>query len=56
CPCHYSIFDPEKGGQQVCGQGVANLPQIELAYDSATDSVRAVGVIGLIYGRTANIA
>jgi arsenite oxidase small subunit len=56
CPCHYSIFDPEKGGQQVCGQGTSNLPQIELVYDSATDAVRAVGVIGLIYGRTANIA
>jgi len=56
CPCHYSIFDPGKGGQQVCGQGVFNLPQIELAYDRASDTVRAIGVIGLIYGRTANIA
>ncbi len=56
CPCHYSIFDPEKAGQQVCGQGTANLPQIELEFDSGTDAVRAIGVIGLIYGRTDNIA
>lgn len=55
CPCHYSIFDPEKGGQQVCGQATTNLPQIELEYDSGTDSVRAIGVIGLIYGRSANL-
>ena len=56
CPCHFSIFDPEMGGQQVCGQGVANLPQIELEYDATSGSVQATGVIGLIYGRTANIA
>lgn len=54
CPCHYSIFDPEMQGQQVCGQGVANLPQIELEYDPTNGAVRATGVIGLIYGRTAN--
>lgn len=54
CPCHYSIFDPEKGGEQVCGQGTTKLPQIELEYDSASDTVRATGVLGLLYGRTAN--
>jgi arsenite oxidase small subunit len=55
CPCHYSVFDPDNKGQMVCGQATENLPQIELTYDAASDSVRAVGVNGLIYGRQANI-
>lgn len=55
CPCHFSIFDPEKSGQMVCGQATANLPQIALCYDATTDIVSATGVSGLIYGRVANI-
>jgi len=55
CPCHFSQFDPEKGGQMVCGQATVDLPQIELNFDTATGSVSAVGVNGLIYGRQANI-
>lgn len=55
CPCHFSIFDPEKGGQQVCGQATVNLPQIILDYDAAADRISAVGVEGLIYGRVANL-
>ncbi len=55
CPCHYSVFDPDNHGQMVCGQATENLPQIQLAYDGATDTVRAVGVNGLIYGRQSNI-
>jgi arsenite oxidase small subunit len=55
CPCHYSVFDPDNRGQMVCGQATENLPQIQLSYDAATDSVRAVGVNGLIYGRQSNI-
>lgn len=55
CPCHFSVFDPEHLGQMVCGQATENLPKIELKYDSGTDSFKAVGVNGLIYGRASNI-
>lgn len=55
CGCHFSIFDPEHGGQMVVGQATENLPRILLEYDAKTDSVHAVGVDGLIYGRQSNI-
>jgi arsenite oxidase small subunit len=55
CGCHFSIFDPENGGQMVCGQATEDLPKIKLEYDSKSDSVTAVGVDGLIYGRQSNI-
>jgi arsenite oxidase small subunit len=55
CPCHYSMFDPEKSGQMVCGQATEELPRIVLQYDAKTDAVTAVGVEGLIYGRQANV-
>ncbi len=55
CGCHFSVFDPEMGGQMVCGQATENLPKIRLEYDAKTDSVNAVGIDGLIYGRQANI-
>jgi len=55
CPCHYSIFDAEKGGQMVCGQAPTKLPQIVLEYDAKTDMIAAVAVNGLIYGRQANV-
>lgn len=55
CGCHFSIFDPENGGQMVSGQATENLPKITLEYDAKTDSVTAVGVDGLIYGRQSNI-
>jgi arsenite oxidase small subunit len=55
CPCHFSIFDSENSGQMVCGQATEDLPRIALEYDAKTDSISAVGVDGLIYGRQANI-
>lgn len=55
CGCHFSIFDPENHGQMVCGQATEDLPRIKLEYDAATDTVHAVGVDGLIYGRQSNI-
>ena len=55
CGCHFSIFDPENSGQMVCGQATENLPMVRLDYDVKTDSVTAVGIEGLIYGRPANI-
>lgn len=55
CGCHFSIFDPENGGQMVCGQATEDLPRIKLEYDAKTDSVHAIGIDGLIYGRQSNI-
>ena len=55
CHCHFSIFDPERDGQVVCGQATVPLPRVQLRYDDRDDSVRAVGVRGLIYGRTSNL-
>jgi arsenite oxidase small subunit len=55
CPCHYSTFDAEKGGQMVCGQATEDLPRIVLDYNASTGAVTAVAVSGLIYGRQSNI-
>ena len=55
CPCHFSIFDVEQAGQQVCGQATENLPRIVLEYWEDEGAVDAVAVEGLIYGRQANI-
>jgi len=55
CPCHFSVFDSEKTGQMVTGQATENLPRVRLEYDAKSDSVTAVGVNGLIFGRQANI-
>lgn len=55
CGCHFSMFDAEHGGQMVCGQATEDLPRVMLDYDAKTDSVAAVGIDGLIYGRQANL-
>lgn len=55
CPCHFSIFDPARTGQVVCGQATVNLTQIVLEYNSENDTVMAVAVNGLIYGRQSNL-
>lgn len=55
CPCHFSVFDSEKSGQMVTGQATENLPCILLRYNAEDDTLTAVGVDGLIYGRQANI-
>ncbi|MEY3668297.1 MAG: hypothetical protein RL572_1837 [Pseudomonadota bacterium] len=54
CGCHFSVFDPEMGGQQVIGQATQDLPRIQLDID-ASGEIRAVGVQGLIYGRQRNM-
>ena len=54
CPGHYSVFDPEKGGQQVWGQATQNLPQYALSVDDAGD-IHAEGVDELLYGRLSNV-
>jgi arsenite oxidase small subunit len=55
CPCHYSIFDAEKGGQMICGQATESLPRIVLRYNPKEGTVSAVSVSGLLYGRQSNV-
>jgi len=55
CPCHFSMFDAELGGQRVSGQATADLPEIVLEYDASSDGVIAVAVRGLLYGRCSNL-
>jgi arsenite oxidase small subunit len=55
CRCHYSQFDIEKQGQMICGQATENLPRITLHYDAKNDTLTAVGIDGLIYGRQSNL-
>lgn len=55
CPCHFSTFDPENAGQMICGQATENLPVIVLDHDADDDTVRAMAIEGLIYGRQSNV-
>lgn len=55
CPCHFSTFDAEVSGQMVCGQATENLPEIVLKYDAKDDTITAVAVNGLLFGRQANV-
>ena len=55
CGCHFSTFDAEMGGQMVCGQATENLPRIVLQHNKSNDSITAVAVEGLIYGRQSNL-
>jgi len=55
CSCHFTMFDAEMGGQMTCGQATEKLPQIILEYNSNDDSIKAIAVKGLIYGRQANV-
>ncbi len=54
CPGHYSVFDPERGGQQVWGQATQNLPQYVLRVDGQGD-IYAEGLDELLYGRLSNV-
>ncbi|KNY31818.1 arsenate reductase (azurin) small subunit (plasmid) [Agrobacterium tumefaciens] len=54
CPGHFSVFDAEKGGQQVWGQSTQNLPQYVLRVADNGD-IFAEGVDELIYGRLSNV-
>lgn len=55
CGCHFSMFDAENAGQMVSGQATEDLPRVMLEYDARTDTVAAVGIDGLLYGRQSNI-
>ena len=55
CPCHFSVFDPEKAGQMVCGHATADLPRIHLREDARTGQLVATGITGHLYGRVSNL-
>lgn len=53
CPLHLTTFDLTKHGMVVSGHGTESLPQILLEMQG--DEIYAVGVLGLIWGYSANI-
>ncbi|MBA5761366.1 arsenate reductase (azurin) small subunit [Vibrio sp. 404] len=53
CPFHLSTFDMRRHGIIVSGQAYESLPQILLELEG--DEIYAVGVMGLLFGRTDNI-
>lgn len=54
CPLHLTTFDLTRHGMVVSGHGTESLPQIVL--EVRGDDIYAVGVLGLIYGYSANTA
>ena len=54
CPLHLTTFDLTRHGMVVSGHATESLPQIVLEVQG--DSIYAVGVMGLIYGYSSNIA
>lgn len=53
CPLHLTTFDLTRHGMVVSGHGTESLPQVVL--ETQGDDIYAVGVLGLIYGYSANI-
>ena len=53
CPCHFSSFDPARGGMMIMGQATTNLPQVILKVDSG--NLIGTGMRGLIWGRQTNL-
>lgn len=54
CPLHLTTFDLTRHGMVVSGHGTESLPQIVL--ETRGDDIHAVGVMGLIWGYSANVA
>lgn len=54
CPLHLTTFDLTKHGMVVSGHSTESLPQIVLELQG--DDIVAVGVMGLVYGYSANVA
>jgi arsenite oxidase small subunit len=53
CPLHLSTFDIRRHGIIVSGQAYESLPQVLLEVDG--DDIYAVGIMGLLFGRTNNL-
>ena len=54
CPLHLSTFDLTRHGMVVSGHATESLPQVLL--ETENDDILATGVMGLIYGYSANLA
>jgi arsenite oxidase small subunit len=54
CPLHLTTFDLTRHGMVVSGHATESLPQIVL--ETTGDDIYAVGVMGLIYGYSKNVA
>lgn len=54
CPLHLTTFDLTRHGMVVSGHATESLPQIVL--ETEGDAIYAVGVMGLIYGYSSNVA
>lgn len=52
CSLHLTTFDLTRHGTVVAGHATSALPQIILETDG--DDIYAIGVVGLLYGRTSN--
>jgi ubiquinol-cytochrome c reductase iron-sulfur subunit len=48
CPCHYSTFDPRRGGKVTFGPAARPLPQLPLQVNGAGELEAAGGYFGLI--------
>ena len=48
CPCHYSTFDPTRGGKVIFGPAGRPLPQLPLARDRRGDLRAAGGMSGAV--------
>lgn len=53
CPLHLTTFDLTRHGMVVSGHATESLPQIVL--ETQGNNVYAVGVLGLLYGFSANV-
>ncbi len=53
CPLHLSLFDLRRHGIIVSGQAYESLPQVLLEVEDG--KLYAVGMLGLIFGRTSNL-
>ncbi len=54
CPLHLTTFDLTRHGMVVSGHATESLPQIVL--ETTGDALYAVGVMGLIFGYSGNLA
>lgn len=54
CPLHLTTFDLTKHGMVIAGHATESLPQVLL--ETSGDDIFATGMLGLIYGRAANVA
>lgn len=54
CPVHLTTFDLTRHGMVVAGHATEALPQVFLELEG--DDIYAIGVLGLIYGYSSNVA